>query len=326
MSKPRKTSWRLVLSYILDWALMLVGGIITASFRLLRGPKTEFSLLEPTINFPYHPKQLIPIWLAITLSPVVPTIIILITCIVFPPSSPLPSRSSDSSSSTPARKSSRSRKSRASHLHNVALGLGYTILFAFGISNILEKFTGQPRPDLIARCQVAPETYLDDKIMLYGAGMVSVEVCMQTDKFLLDEGWASFPSGHSSVDFAGLTYLSLFLAHRISVIGSRNHYQGMEKPSARASQPLYKLLILFIPIAIATGVSVTRILDNRHHPFDVLFGSALGMGCALLGHRAVLRPHLTSVGYRTGGENGGGEGGRRSEDLESVPLARIERA
>jgi len=87
---------------------------------------------------------------------------------------------------------------RLKDLHQTWLGIGYAILFAFGISNALEKFAGQPRPDLIARCQVDTQVYLNETIMLFGAGVVDSSVCRQTDAFILNEGFASFPSGHSS--------------------------------------------------------------------------------------------------------------------------------
>lgn len=76
------------------------------------------------------------------------------------------------------------------------LGIAYAILSAYAISAGLEKSTGQPRPDLIDRCQVDPAAYLDVDIMVHRGGMVDSSVCMQTDHGILAEGFASFPSGH----------------------------------------------------------------------------------------------------------------------------------
>lgn len=54
--------------------------------------------------------------------------------------------------------------------------------------------------------------------MLYGAGMVDSSVCRQTDQFILSEGFASFPSGHSS---GGIPTNSLLFSYDIVLtIGS----------------------------------------------------------------------------------------------------------
>ncbi|PVH73579.1 acid phosphatase/Vanadium-dependent haloperoxidase, partial [Cadophora sp. DSE1049] len=265
----------------------------------------QFSLLEPSINFSYHPTQIVPIWLAILFAPILPTITVFIFCLF------------------------RIGHFRLKDLHQAWLGIGYAILFAFGISNALEKFAGQPRPDLIARCQVDPQVYLNETIMLFGAGVVDSSVCRQTDSFILDEGFASFPSGHSSVDFAGLTYLSLFLALRLSILNPRHHtYPTTHDISiaqhTRTSKSLFRLLILFLPLAIATSVSVTRVLDNRHHPSDVLAGSLLGIGSAWNAYWSVLLPHSREKGMRQqqGMVFGVVEGvGRGGEEGESLPLA-----
>ncbi|KAK0121839.1 hypothetical protein ONS95_010119 [Cadophora gregata] len=192
MPTLRKIPWRKIWSYVLDWLLMLILGILIASLRFLTGNKTQFSLLEPSINFSYHPKQIVPIWLAVLFAPILPTITVFIFCILRLGHIPR------SFNQTIQKTASWDMRSRLKDLHHSWLGIGYAILFAFGISNALEKFAGQPRPDLIARCQVDPAVYLNETVMFFGTGMVDSSVCRQTDSFILDEGFASFPSGHSS--------------------------------------------------------------------------------------------------------------------------------
>lgn len=69
----------------------------------------------------------------------------------------------------------------------------------------------------------------------------------------------SFPSGHTSIAFAGATILDKEFRHVspwISVAG----------------------------YAVATGVAVDRVARNRHHWQDVVAGAAIGVGGTLLGY------------------------------------------
>lgn len=64
---------------------------------------------------------------------------------------------------------------------------------------------GRPRPDLYARCQL-PADLTENPVH----GLVSWTVCTRTD--LLQDGFRSFPSGHSSFAWAGMWYLILYAA------------------------------------------------------------------------------------------------------------------
>lgn len=47
----------------------------------------------------------------------------------------------------------------------------------------------------------------------------------------------------------------------------------------------WKSLLVMIPSLAATLVAVSRIMDARHHPFDVITGSLLGIICACISYR-----------------------------------------
>jgi membrane-associated phospholipid phosphatase len=47
--------------------------------------------------------------------------------------------------------------------------------------------------------------------------LVSQTICTSTDKSLMDDGFRSFPSGHSSFSASGLIYLSLYLASKLAI-------------------------------------------------------------------------------------------------------------
>lgn len=86
------------------------------------------------------------------------------------------------------------------------MGLALSLALAFFFTQGMKNLFGKPRPDLLARCQpdmseagIARNivggfaTSLDPKWVLVGAG-----ICQQSDTSLLNDGFRSFPSGHSS--------------------------------------------------------------------------------------------------------------------------------
>lgn len=52
----------------------------------------------------------------------------------------------------------------------------------------------------------------------------------------------------------------------------------------------WKTLLVMIPMLAATLVAVSRIMDARHHPFDVITGSMLGAVCGFVAYRQYFPP------------------------------------
>lgn len=48
---------------------------------------------------------------------------------------------------------------------------------------------------------------------------------------------------------------------------------------------VWKLIIILVPVLGATLIAVSRIVDHRHHPFDVVTGSMLGVFVAWISYR-----------------------------------------
>ncbi|AQK88215.1 Lipid phosphate phosphatase 2 [Zea mays] len=79
---------------------------------------------------------------------------------------------------------------------------------------------------------------------------------------VIKEGHKSFPSGHSSWSFAGLGFLSWYLAGKVKAFDRRGH--------------VAKLCVVLLPLLLAAMVAVSRVDDYWHHWQDVFAGGILG--------------------------------------------------
>ena len=97
--------------------------------------------------------------------------------------------------------------------------MGLSLAAAFLITNGMKNLFGKPRPDLLARCNPAVQDIAKYAVggLPGGFNVVSAGICQQTDSSILDDGFRSFPSGHSSFSAAGLIYLSLFIASKLAI-------------------------------------------------------------------------------------------------------------
>lgn len=85
--------------------------------------------------------------------------------------------------------------------HVSILGLFISLALTIFLTDVVKNSVGRPRPDLIARCKPKDDTPKHT--------LLTIEVCTETNHHVLQDGWRSFPSGHSSFAFAGLGYLAL---------------------------------------------------------------------------------------------------------------------
>ncbi|KAL3427784.1 pap2 domain containing protein [Phlyctema vagabunda] len=209
-----RISISLVLSYVLDWLVIILAVAVGAVFSIITPNKRPFSLADPNISFPHvkHEKvSLVTIGFACL---VAPAIIIMAVCLVLVPGPTVPK-------STPK---GLIWRRKLWEWHTGWLGLALSLGAAFLITNGMKNLFGKPRPDLLSRCE--PDLA---NIARYAVGgfsntqtaestyLVSNKICMNTDKDMMDDGFRSFPSGHSSFSSAGLIYLSLFLASKLAI-------------------------------------------------------------------------------------------------------------
>ncbi|KAG8987421.1 hypothetical protein FRB90_003352 [Tulasnella sp. 427] len=155
--------------------------------------------------------------------------------------------------------------------HNSWLGLILSLGLTGTITNIVKITAGRPRPDLIARCQ--PSANAANAPLF---GLANASICTQTDIGILRDGFRSFFSGHSSLSFAGLGFLFWYLAGKVHLFDMRGHAG--------------KAWIAVVPLMGATLVAISRTMDYRHHPVDVLVGSVVGLAISHYAYRQYFPP------------------------------------
>jgi len=181
------------------------------------------------------------------------------------------------------------------------MGLGLSFALAFFITSGIKNLIGKPRPDLLARCQPDLNDIAAHVVGGYGQDisqrwtLVSSSICTQTDTKLLNEGFRSFLSGHSSMSWSGLLYLSLWLASKFNMLipylghsaPKRNDEDNTEQDSRdrAAAPPVFGAIIVLIPICLAFWICSTRYVDFKHQGIDIFSGSVLGIITSWVGFR-----------------------------------------
>ncbi|KAH8148529.1 uncharacterized protein LAJ45_07240 [Morchella importuna] len=265
---------RLLLVYAADWALIIATIAFAGSMSFWATPSARpFSLADPSIAYPYQTHAKISTPLLVVLAGLIPAIACVAVPLLLSPSAA-------------------TAKRRIYAANKALLGLLLSIAMAMLLTDALKNLMGKPRPDMISRCAPAEEFLAAAQT---GWGLVSWEVCGNLGSKQLADGFRSFPSGHASMSFAGLTYTSLFLAsfifsmqmpfaRTITAFSSSTGSASSAAPSAHPKVPqMLSFAVVATPMLLATYVASTRWSDYRHHGFDVLFGSFEGIVCALVG-------------------------------------------
>ncbi|CAI6011826.1 unnamed protein product, partial [Closterium sp. NIES-65] len=144
-------------------------------------------------------------------------------------------------------------------IHHSVLGLLFAFFSTILITDALKVSVGRPRPDFFIRCFPSGVPVYSSSGNALCNGIPSV----------VSEGRKSFPSGHASVSFSGLAYLSFFLAAKLHSLSS-------------SATHLWRLLPPALPLVGGVAVGITRIDDYWHFPFDVFVGSLIGISFAAI--------------------------------------------
>ncbi|PIG85484.1 PAP2 domain protein [Aspergillus arachidicola] len=263
----------LLISYIIDWVFIIGIALIGYGFHKVTPNHHPFTLTDPSISFPYTIHETVSTAVLVVVALIAPgVIIVLVTLVIIPGSW------------------GRAATWRVKVWEWNAgwLGLGLAVAGAFMATEGLKDLYGRPRPDMLARCD--PDLGNIGDYVVGGLG----------------EGGGCA----DGVAFAGLTYLSLWLCAKFSIgfpylahspFGQDLRAQKRETiRDLGAAPPVLLVILAFVPMAVAFFISASRWFDFRHHGFDIIFGSVMGMVFAWGAFRLYHLPIMRGGGWAWG--------------------------
>ncbi|XP_040374237.1 lipid phosphate phosphatase 2 isoform X3 [Rosa chinensis] len=162
-------------------------------------------------------------------------------------------------------------------LHHAILGLLFSVFITAVLTEAIKDGVGRPRPDFFWRCFPDGKGVFDP---------VTKNVMCTGEKSVIKEGHKSFPSGHASGSFAGLTFIAWYLSGKVRVFDRKGH--------------VAKLCIVFSPLLLAALVAVSRVDDYWHHWQDVFAGGLLGAIVSSFCYLQFFPPPYDTDASRTG--------------------------
>ena len=229
------------LSYLVDWLTYFIVLSAAVNWQLFAVTRyTDFSINDISIMHTYKAENetYAPVWYLLILILLIPLFIVVICCLWF--------------------LRNRNKKRMLWDMHAAILGSLGCCSSQLLLVVIIKNIAAVPRPDFLTRCQPDYST-----IPVLGS-LYNVDFCQNPDESLINDGFKSFPSGHSSTVFASQTFLVLFLIGKIKMSGS--------------SYFSWKLVLsIMYPLIISCKVSFSRVSDHRHRVRDVLVGDLIGV-------------------------------------------------
>lgn len=331
-------SKRLLSAYIFDWLCIIIIAAIGGGWNYITPFHRPFSLVDLSISFPFEHHETIPTWLLMVAGLIIPAIVVFVVSLVLVPG---PTVNKNTSKRLIWRR-------KIWEWNAGWMGLALSLATAFMITQGMKLLFGKPRPDLLSRCQPDLSRVQGAEVSFAGKDynplwvLVTSDICTNTDDDILQDGFKSFPSGHASFSWAGLLYLTLFLASKFAVaipwlpprpFSTNPAYTSAESPSnlrshgllpthqkeptdsthssytedkivpirnQAAAPPVYTLALVLTPVCAAIYITSTRFTDYRHHGFDLIFGSLIGIVCSWFSFRWYHLPIRQGAGWAWG--------------------------
>jgi len=258
--------------YLADFLIGVVLAIIGAGFSTV-GPYNRFFLeRDASLSYPWVQAEEVPVSLLAVVSVVLPFILIVITQI------------SIFGSLKKFKEVDRPSSTYTHYIFMAWLSLAEACGINMFLTQAIKIFCGRKRPNFFAMCNYKGyrTALLTNNFTDYNANTVdgaigSMKNCLETDIATLNESQFSFPSGHSSLIFAGLTLLCLYWLHVVP----RHFMKGQfGTPSPVRFLPIKMSCMIALMIS-ASFVAGTRTRDYWHNFDDILAGAVLGFGCGV---------------------------------------------
>ncbi|EPQ56258.1 phosphatidic acid phosphatase, partial [Gloeophyllum trabeum ATCC 11539] len=150
-------------------------------------------------------------------------------------------------------------KKSAIEIHHAALALWTGRSLTHLVTECLKNRVGRLRPDFLSRCRWD----------------TALAACTGKADSIRD-GRESFPSGHSSTAFAGMTFLALWIAGQTAA-----WCFSIPTPSGTLVRTrMCRFVVCLLPLAYSTWVAISRLEDYRHHKEDIIVGALIGALCS----------------------------------------------
>lgn len=162
--------------------------------------------------------------------------------------------------------------------NNALFGVLYALSNATVFQVIIKWLIGGLRPHFLDVCKPdlsLAETLAKDKAPYNAAGFTSMyytrEICTG-DPQLINDALSSFPSGHTTAAFAGFVFLSLYINGKFKVFSDRQSH-------------MWKMMVFFAPILLATLIGGSLTIDAFHNWYDIVAGAVIGTTMAFSAYR-----------------------------------------
>lgn len=275
-------------------------GIIIANDPDILPPFVRYKSVQTwqDCNFPHKEEGTIPYMAVVVSAIIIPFFIVSIVSIV-----------SSMCTSAWERKQSKSKRAAAEFGTGV-LALTMSLLVTELITDLMKVWVGRHRPDFLSRCFTPPSMRTDENWLtlpsrqtpewaltelqrqaLRDFGRRNGSESYQNEVFFpyiedvpsylttamcypdgkVDSARKSFPSGHTSMAFAGSTFIALLCYHWLI---KWQFSFGFEK--FRIPGPSIAIAMFFLSYVPAFFTAISRTQDYRHFAADVIAGGILG--------------------------------------------------
>ena len=150
------------------------------------------------------------------------------------------------------------------------VGLAQALLLTDAITTNVKIMVMRPRPNFFAYCNykgygsaMTSGNYTSYDAQTTANIIGTISSCLASTGSV-DDSVLSFPSGHSSMSWAGMTFISLLLKLTIS----------QRKRFVFAS---IDGVVFIAPLYLSAWVAITRIVDYYHHCDDCMMGATIGV-------------------------------------------------
>ncbi len=254
----RQELGRRVLDLVISVLMIILTIILVKTLPVF---ERQFRLDDLSISFPYVPQDIVTNAEAALVFIVIPLLFVAFACLAW----------KFLSSTFSKRLSLGSQlKSVTWHFYNFIVAFVMVVTVTLILTQLIKTRVGRLRPDFLDRCK--PNV---PRVATLPPTFYTGSICTG-DADTIDEGRQSFPSGHASSSFAGMTFLALWFYTLSSPLSfSFRKSQISSGVSIRIVFPLACILVAFF-------VTITRSEQNVHAPSDLIWGAILGASVAIL--------------------------------------------